>query len=84
MRSPRRLSSPAILAVVALAALASGCASTATTSNASLSSVEQWRAGLCEQVTGVSRMACIQQTAGRPGSPYDAAGRPVALNTVGR
>jgi hypothetical protein len=83
MRSARRLRSLSVLAVVTLGALAGGCASTGP-ANAPLSSVEQWRAGLCEQVVGVSRMACIQQTAGRPGSPYDAAGRPVAMNTAVR
>jgi hypothetical protein len=42
-----------------------------------LTPVERKLAETCEQMIGVERMACIQQTAGRPGSPYDAAGRPV-------
>jgi len=43
-----------------------------------LTEVERQRAFLCDQLIGVERLGCIQETAGRPGSPYDAAGRPVA------
>ena len=55
---------------------AGGCASD-DLKQRPLTDTERRRAELCDQLIGVERLGCIQETAGRPGSPYDASGQRV-------